>query len=518
MILRRSLAAGRRGQGLCAFSSSSLYEEVKKEGTLQREKSFINVEAQRYVCLGRLTPRSFRDKLNSRIPDFFLKKSIMAPEGFNRWLVPPAAIGTHLCIGSIYSWSMFNDSLTRLDGVLVSSSMDWTLSHVVPVFSTSIVCLGLSAAVAGKWLEEVGPRCVGSLSSVMWGGGFLLGSLGIATHNLPLLYSGFGVIGGCGLGLGYVTPVSTLLRFFPDKPGLATGMAICGFGGGAMVAAPVVKFLLEKNFVPPEYLGTAAEVEMVLEEGKRMAYDASGQMVDVVVATTQDIANLGFSPETTQSLLEGVYVAGTGSTGCAATFATMGVTYASVMALSALSYRVPREGWTPKGYTAPTPVDKQDNTNAMITSNNVDIDEALRTPQFYQLWGNMVLNVTAGISVIGLAKTMMGDVFAGNAMVDGNFCAAYVGAVSLANMLGRLGWASASDYLGRKTTFAIFFGLGAPLYMSIPYTASLAQVSDGVIPLVMFTTSTLTIFTMYGGGFSTSKEVHGVLSVWTLVE
>ena len=132
----------------------------------------------------------------------------------------------HLCIGSVYAWSIFNVPLTREVGVIAACSTDWSLGEVVPIFSTAIVFLGLSAALAGKWLEEVGPRAVGLLSGACWGGGFLLGGLGVMTHSLPLLYLGYGMLGGCGLGLGYVSPVSTLLRWFPDKRGMATGLAI----------------------------------------------------------------------------------------------------------------------------------------------------------------------------------------------------------------------------------------------------------------------------------------------------
>ena len=166
---------------------------------------------------------------------FLMKEKIIAKAGFNRWLVPPASIAIHLCIGSVYAWSIFNPALIKELGVVTGSAGDWTLSSVVWIFSVAIVFLGLSAAVAGKWLEAVGPRCVGVTAAFLWGGGFVIGSIGIATHQLWLVYLGYGALGGCGLGLGYVSPVSTLLRWFPDKRGMATGMAIMGFGGGAMI-------------------------------------------------------------------------------------------------------------------------------------------------------------------------------------------------------------------------------------------------------------------------------------------
>ncbi|HJN08715.1 MAG TPA: MFS transporter [Pirellulaceae bacterium] len=167
------------------------------------------------------------------------KEHIVAEPGFNRWKIPPASIAIHLCIGSVYAWSIFNPALVRVHGVAASAADDWTLSQVVWIFTVAIVCLGLSAAVAGRWLEQVGPRLVGTVAAVCWGGGFLVGGLGILTRQLWLLYLGYGVIGGCGLGLGYVSPVSTLIRWFPDRRGMAAGMAIMGFGGGAMIGAPL---------------------------------------------------------------------------------------------------------------------------------------------------------------------------------------------------------------------------------------------------------------------------------------
>ena len=157
---------------------------------------------------------------------FLLKDRIVAPKNFNRWRIPPASIAIHLCIGSVYAWSIFNPALIKELGVVSSSADDWSLSSVIWIFSVSIVCLGLAAAIAGKWLEDVGPRCVGVTAACLWGGGFIVGGFGILTHQLWLIYLGYGVLGGCGLGLGYVSPVSTLIRWFPDRRGMATGMAL----------------------------------------------------------------------------------------------------------------------------------------------------------------------------------------------------------------------------------------------------------------------------------------------------
>src|SRR5690242_15925760 len=134
---------------------------------------------------------------------FFSKERFTAPPGFNRWRVPPASIAIHLCIGSVYAWSIFNPPLTKTLGVVGASARDWALEDVTIIFTIAIVCLGLSAAVAGKWLERVGPRMVGVVAACLWAGGFAIGGVGITTHQLWLVYLGYGVFGGCGLGLGY---------------------------------------------------------------------------------------------------------------------------------------------------------------------------------------------------------------------------------------------------------------------------------------------------------------------------
>ncbi len=423
------------------------------------------------------------------------KERIVAPPGYNRWRVPPASIAIHLCIGSVYAWSIFNPPLTRVYGVVASASGDWALADVIWIFSIAIVCLGLSAAFAGRWLEKVGPRMVGVVAACCWGGGFLLGGLGIVLHSLPLVYGGYGVLGGIGLGLGYVSPVSTLIRWFPDRRGMATGMAIMGFGGGAMIAAPLEEWLLGLFYRAPQYLGTVDQVTLVNEAGRRLA-DVAGQLREVVVVGASEAAAM------VQPGPQGVYVVGTGSTGVAETFFALGVVYFVVMIGAAFSYRVPAEGWTPPGWVPP----KEDEAaGKMITRHHVDIDQALRTPQFYLLWTVLCLNVTAGIGVLGVAKTMITDIFGTTLpdVVDGAFAATYVLMISVFNMAGRFAWASASDVLGRKRTYTVFFVLGTALYLSIPWAAQQVSASPGVMWLVVFYASTMVIFSMYGGGFAT---------------
>jgi MFS family permease len=179
------------------------------------------------------------------MPPFLDRARITAPPGINRWLVPPAALAIHLCIGEVYAFSVFKLPLTRLIGGSDCAPGDWSQSDVAWVFSIAIVFLGLSAAVFGSWLERVGPRKAMFASATCFGGGFLVSAVGVYFHQLWLLYLGYGVLGGIGLGLGYISPVSTLIKWFPDRPGMATGMAIMGFGGGAMIGAPLSRSLLE---------------------------------------------------------------------------------------------------------------------------------------------------------------------------------------------------------------------------------------------------------------------------------
>jgi MFS family permease len=436
----------------------------------------------------------------SNMFSFLMKDKILAPEGYNRWRVPPASIAIHLCIGSVYAWSIFNPALIKELGVVSSSADDWTLSSVIWIFSVAIVFLGLAAAIAGKWLEDVGPRCVGVTAAFLWGGGFIVGSIGILTHQLWLIYLGYGVFGGCGLGLGYVSPVSTLIRWFPDRRGMATGMAIMGFGGGAMIGAPLKRFLLEYYAKAPEYLGVESAVSLITEGGRRFA-EVAGEKIEVVVASASEAAKMAVPGDA------GVYVVGTGNTGAAGAFLTLGIIYFIVMIVAAFQYKVPAAGWAPKGYKPPS---KDESTTKMKTLNNVHINQAIKTPQFYKLWIVLCFNVSAGIGVIGVAKTMMTEIFgsapAGSemaTMVTAGFAGTYVLMISVFNMCGRIIWASLSDLIGRKNTYHCFFVIGTLLYLSIPFTAGAVSVDPKIMYLVMFYAATMIIFTMYGGGFAT---------------
>jgi MFS family permease len=355
------------------------------------------------------------------------REHTVAAPGYNRYLVPPAALAVHLSIGQAYAFSTFNLPLTKLIGLSHSAPGDWDLKQVGWIFSIAIVFLGSSAAVFGSWVERVGPRKSMFTAALCFGGGFLVSAFGIHLHQLWLIYLGYGVLGGCGLGIGYISPVSTLIKWFPDRPGMATGMAIMGFGGGALIAAPLSVMLMD-------HFKTAA------------------------------------------------------SNGVLETFVTMGVIYFMYMMIGVYAVRVPAADWKPTGWVAPV------QPKQLVTTANVAVDTAWRTPQFWLLWVVLCMNVTAGIGVLGQASPMIQEIFTGR--VTPAMAAGFVGLISLFNMIGRFFWASTSDYIGRRSTYMIFFLLGIVLYSSVPTLGHI-----GSIPL--FVAAFCIILSMYGGGFAT---------------
>ncbi|WP_432573314.1 OFA family MFS transporter [Kineococcus sp. SYSU DK005] len=362
------------------------------------------------------------------------RRRSIAPPGFNRWLVPPAALAVHLCIGQVYATSVYKNALVQHFGV--------GNTEVGVVFSIAIVMLGLSAAVAGTWVDRNGPRKAMATSALFWVSGFLVGALGIATSQLWLLYLGYGVIGGIGLGIGYISPVSTLIKWFPDRPGLATGMAIMGFGGGALVASPLSTRLL--GLYDP-------------------AYDSS---VSGSVPTGDAVAML---------------------------FVTFAVAHALFMAFGAATVRVPADGWRPDGFD-PASV----RSKALVTTASVSARNAVRTPQFWLLWVVLFCNVTAGIGILEQASPMIQDFFRG---ADGTSTVAvaaaggFVGVLSMANMAGRFAWSSTSDIIGRKPIYLVYLGVGLVAYALL---ALFGQTSTALFVLLA-----AVILSFYGGGFAT---------------
>jgi MFS family permease len=393
-------------------------------------------------------------------PGFLARERTIAGPGFSRWLIPPAALAIHLCIGMAYGFSVFWLPLSKAIGITssvacpadmglfaraLSSTCDWKISDLQYTFVLFFVFLGSAAFVYGGWLERAGPRKAGVVAALCWCGGLAISAFAISIHQLWLLWLGSGVIGGIGLGLGYISPVSTLIKWFPDRRGMATGMAIMGFGGGAMIGAPLADKLMK-------YYATPASV--------------------------------------------GVWE----------TFLTLAVIYVVFMICGALGYRLPAEGWQPSGWDPARATQK-----ALVTDKNVTLEVAFFTPQFWLLWAVLCLNVTAGIGILSMASPLLQEVFGGQLIgVKATFdqltpdqkgqiaaiAAGFTGLLSLFNIAGRIFWASLSDRIGRKTTYAVFFLLGLVLYASIPGTAAAGS-------LALFVGFFCVILSMYGGGFAT---------------
>jgi MFS family permease len=405
-------------------------------------------------------------------PGLLDKARIIAPPDYNRWLVPPAALAIHLCIGMAYGFSVFWLPLGRAVGVaqgldkaipcpgdattffgkvaitaqaLFATDCDWTQFDLGWMYTLFFVLLGVSAAIWGGWLERVGPRKAGVVSAICWCGGLMISAIGVYLHQLWLMWLGSGFIGGIGLGLGYISPVSTLIKWFPDRRGMATGLAIMGFGGGAMIGSPLATILMNHYQTP-------------------------------------------------------------NSVGVWETFVTMGVIYFIFMMSGAFGYRLPPTGWKPEGWSPPL------NAKAMIATGHVHLNNAHKTVQFWLLWAVLCLNVSAGIGIIGAASPMLQETFAGRLFGDpsvgfADFTddqkaqaalvgAAFVGLFSLFNIAGRISWASMSDKIGRKATYFIFFALGFACYAAAPTLATAGM-------LAVFAAVMCVIASMYGGGFAT---------------
>ncbi len=392
---------------------------------------------------------------------FLAKERTIAPPGFNRWLVPPAALAIHLCIGMAYGFSVFWLPLSKAVGIkeaiecgseigflqeLTVTHCDWKISTLGWMYTLFFVFLGSSAALWGGWLEHVGPRKAAVVSAFCWCGGMLFSAIGIHYHQFWMMLLGSGVIGGIGLGLGYISPVSTLIKWFPDRRGMATGMAIMGFGGGAMIGSPLAAALI-KFF--------------------------------------ENDTDVGVMP----------------------TLIVMASVYFVFMMAGAMGYRIPASGWQPANFNPPD----ASKTSKMITQKHVHVKNVFKIKQFWLLWGVLCMNVSAGIGIIGMSSPMLQEVFGGQLIgvaklyADLNkeelaaiaaVAAGFTALLSLFNIGGRFFWASLSDKLGRKMTYLLFFLLGCLLYLSIPESANTGNI-------LLFVGAFCIILSMYGGGFST---------------
>ncbi|KAJ1684745.1 hypothetical protein LUZ63_020016 [Rhynchospora breviuscula] len=394
------------------------------------------------------------------LPAPLRRESIVAPPGFSRWLIPPAALAVHLCIGQVYATSVYKNALVE--------HFDASLTSVGVIFSIAIVVLGVSAALFGTWVDRNGPRAAMVVAATFWSAGFLVGALGIAAGQLWLVYLGYGVIGGIGLGIGYISPVSTLIKWFPDRPGLATGMAIMGFGGGALIASPLSSRLLA-------------------------LYDSS-----------YDASDAG-------SVASGSAVAGL--------FVTLGVVYLAFMLFGAWTVRVPADDWKPEGWD-PGEVEQK----SLVTTASVSAANAIKTPQFWLVWVVLFCNVTAGIGILEQASPMIQDFFRDGSASTVTAAAAggFVGLLSIFNMAGRFVWSSTSDVIGRKPVYALYLGGGIVLYLLLAFA--------GQSSTALFVVLAALIISFYGGGFATAPAylrdlfgtfqvgaIHGrLLTAWSL--
>ncbi|MGN6738828.1 OFA family MFS transporter [Dyella sp.] len=390
---------------------------------------------------------------------FLARESTIAGPGYNRWWVVPAALAIHLCIGMAYGFSVFWLPMTKLVATadpavcsnlsfmaaLTTTSCNWTVPQVTHIFETFIAMLGISAALWGGWLEHAGPRKAGFIAALCWGGGLVIGGIGVSMHQLWLVYLGCGVLGGVGQGLGYITPVSTLIKWFPDRRGMATGFAIMGYGGGAMIGAPLAVALM-----------------------KHFSID--------------------------------------GGTGVASTLMAMGVIYLLVMSAGAFGFRVAPVGWKPAGW-APKAVDESSMiTKRHVHLNrawktpqfwlvwgvlflNVTAGIAvisMASPMLQDVFGGKLAGLTEAAADLTPAQKA--------AVVAA--AAGLVGLISLFNSLGRLFWASLSDKIGRKNTYYTFFILGIIVYCLLPTWGHMGAAG-------LFVISICVILSMYGGGFAT---------------
>jgi len=320
------------------------------------------------------------------------RERTVAGPGFNRWLIPPAALCVHLCIGQAYATSVYKTPLVE--------HFDTSLTQIGIVFSIAIVMLGLSAAVFGTWVDTGGPRRAMVAAATFWSSGFLVGAAGIATEQLWLLYLGYGVIGGIGLGIGYISPVSTLIKWFPDRPGLATGMAIMGFGGGALVASPVSSELLE--------------------------------------------------------------VYGSDGSGVASLFVTLGLAYLVVMLLGAVLVRVPADDWTPRGFDPSRVADKTLVTTSHVAARNSTRTPQfwlLWIVLFCNVTAGIGIFEQSAPMITDFFRNDGEDSTVAVATAAG-----FVGILSLANMAGRFIWSSTSDVVGRKPIYVMYLGGGMAAY------------------------------------------------------
>lgn len=356
----------------------------------------------------------------------------------NRWLIALSAIGIHLSIGAAYAYSVYTNPLTQ--------TMGWSVSSVTMAFTIMMVLGGGSAALFGKFVERSGPKKSAMLAAVLFGLGQAGSGFAVSIDSLPLFLFTYGILSGFGLGIGYIAPVSTLVKWFPDHRGLATGMAVLGFGTGALITAPLAAWLMETLNIPQ-------------------------------------------------------------------TFYILGICYFTLMTLAALYIAPPAKGWLPEGMKKAV-LAGTEKINLDLTQSSGK--EAVNSKHFWMLWTMMLINTSAGIMMISVASPMAQQVVG----LSAGAAATMVGIMGIFNGAGRLGWATASDYISRPVVFIIFFIIQLITFLTLPIITS----------VIIFQILIFLVVSCYGGGFSNlpafiadlfgTKElgaIHGyLLTTWSL--
>lgn len=369
---------------------------------------------------------------------------------------------------------------TLTTGVITAAPQDWTQPDLLPIFSAAAITLGLTTSTLGAWVEKIGPRKAGMIGSAFWSGALLTTAAGVEMHSLPMLYLGYGLLGGVGWGFMYLTPVTSVMKWFPDRRGLATGIALSAFGAGAALAPSIIHALVDYFAAAPEFVGecvltggTVGEcVELsILDDGSQVVADTSPvghPGTPVVVATEADIAKAagnmgGHGP--------GVYEIGSGDTGVAKAMGTLGLAYGCLGAVGSRFMMIPHPDWKPEQRTMNEEEKPSNETNSESPAGGVAADNnniglpasyvTTNTMQFPLLWMSVFGNATGGLALLSSSKIMLTDIFAGVApnLVTPAFSTGYVSALGIGMALGRFGWSAISDVIGRRNAYAVF-GLG----------------------------------------------------------
>jgi MFS family permease len=424
----------------------------------------------------------------------------------SRWVMVAPAFLTHMAIGSPYAWSAVSGVLAHELGVVAAAADDWSLSATTVPLSLVFFGQGIAAAVGGTWLAKVGPRAGMTIAAAAFGGGVALAALGVWTHSLPLVYAGYGVLAGTGVGLGYTPPLQTLMEWLPDRRGLASGLVIAGFGSGALFFSPAVQKLTRVFFEAPEFAGPKASVRTIIDDTGRVFAETDSGLREVVLAKAKEMAKLG---EHIAALPEGYYFVGTGNTGAAAALGVLGATYFSVMLASALFIRRPPAGFSvgagaaaPRAPAALASGDPGAELGPKTQSLPADI--AAKTPQFWLLATTFGLIATGGLGVLSVAKPMMAEVFSSALpeVVTAAFASNYVMMLAVGNLGGRLGWSGLSDAIGRRPTFHVFNTLAVPIFLALPAIVAMAVEQHSAAMLYAFILSTVTTVSVMGGTYA----------------